>query len=133
MKTTLAKLLLAALAVTTTPLVTSAAADEISINVISAESGVIRSTKEAFLSLTVTEASQQAVAEFTARHVGDQVDIRVDGRSISKPVIREAMTHGPISFGLLSSEEEAKALADRLNSGTAKVEIEALSPQGHRE
>jgi hypothetical protein len=43
------------------------------------------------------------------------------------------MTHGPISFGLLSSEEEAKALADRLNSGTAKVEIEALSPQGHRE
>jgi preprotein translocase subunit SecD len=72
----------------------------------------------------LTDTSAVRFAELTARNVGKPLAIRVDGRVLSKPVVREPILggSGQISDGL--SAEEARDVANRLASGAAKLEFE---------
>jgi preprotein translocase subunit SecD len=73
----------------------------------------------------LAEASRKAFADFSASHVGEKIDLRIDGKSVMKTVIREPITGG-VGQITASSSGEARQLADRLASKAARFEVEAV-------
>jgi preprotein translocase subunit SecD len=73
----------------------------------------------------LAETGRKAFADFSARHVGQKIDMRVDGKSVMKPVIREPITGG-VGQITASNPDEARQLADRLASKGARLEVEAV-------
>jgi preprotein translocase subunit SecD len=78
------------------------------------------------ITFTLKDASRRAFAEFTAANIGRAVEIRVDGRVMMKPVIREPIVGGIGQVAGGFNAAEARTLADRLTSGAAKLEVEAV-------
>ena len=83
-------------------------------------------TGEPIVSFKMNAASARAFTDLTTKSVGKPMEFRVDGRVIMKPVIREPIlgVTGQISGSF--SVDEAKALAERLASGAAKLELEVV-------
>jgi preprotein translocase subunit SecD len=107
----------------------SVAGEVIFIDVVRAEAhpdSLSRLSTDSVVDLFMTEASKLAFAEFSARNVGKQLDIRVNGRTVMKPVIREPITGGRITIAGAFSAPEAKQLAENLVSASAKVEMEIM-------
>ena len=71
----------------------------------------------------MSEGSRKAFADFSARHVGEKIDIRIDGKSVMKTVIREPITGG-VGQIIAPNPDEARQLAARLSSKAAKLDIE---------
>ena len=46
------------------------------------------------VTIRLAEASRKAFADFSTRHVGEKIDVRIDGKSVMKTVIREPITGG---------------------------------------
>jgi len=63
----------------------------------------------------MSEASRKAFADFTAQHINEKMDIRVDGNSVSKVVIREPITGG-VGQILTASPDAARQLTERLKA-----------------
>jgi preprotein translocase subunit SecD len=106
--------------------VSTAAAEPLLIEVVRAEVGFDQRTRQPVVSFTMTDSSRRAFAELTRENVGRPMEIRVDGRVITKPVIREPIVGGSGQlFGGLSVDQ-AKDIAERLSTGTAKLEIEVV-------
>jgi preprotein translocase subunit SecD len=126
-KTGFVSLLLLALGLTTFPGVV-AAGEVISVDVVRAEAhpDSPRLSNDSVVDLFMTDASKLAFAEFSARNVGKQLDVRVNGRTVMKPVIREPITGGRITIAGAFSASDAKQLAENLMSGSAKVEMEIM-------
>jgi SecD/SecF fusion protein len=105
---------------------TAAAAEPLVIEIAGAQVAFDARTSEPIVSFRMTEASKQLFAGFTSRNVGRKAEIRVDGRALMAPVIREPILgdSGQISAGL--KLDEARDLANRLASGRAKLEVEAV-------
>ena len=121
-------LLLLALGLTIFPEVV-AAGEVISVDVVRAEAHpdpLSRLSTDSVVDLFMTEAPKLAFAEFSARNVGKQLDVRVNGRTVMKPVIREPITGGRITIAGAFSASDAKQLAEILMSGSAKVEMEIM-------
>jgi preprotein translocase subunit SecD len=75
----------------------------------------------------MTEASKRAFAEFTSRNIGHKMELRVDGKAVTAPVIREPILGGSGQISEKSmTVESAKAIAERLSTGKAKIEIEIV-------
>ena len=119
--------LLLALGLTTFPGVV-AAGEVISVDVVRAEAhpDSPRLSNDSVVDLFMTDASKLAFAEFSARNVGKQLDVRVNGRTVMKPVIREPITGGRITIAGAFSASDAKELAENLMSGSAKIEMEIM-------
>jgi preprotein translocase subunit SecD len=113
-----AKLLVASTAV--------AAAEPLVIEIADAQVAFETRTSEPIVSFRMTEASKQLFAEFTSRNVGRKAEIRVDGRALMAPVIREPILGGSGQIAAGLKLDEAKDLADRLASGRARMEVEAV-------
>ena len=125
-KTGFVSLLLLALGLTTFPGVV-AAGEVISVDVVRAEAhpDSPRLSNDSVVDLFMTDASKLAFAEFSARNVGKQLDVRVNGRTVMKPVIRDPIT-GRITIAGAFSASDAKQLAENMMSGSAKVEMEIM-------
>ena len=104
-----------------------AAAEPLSIEIARAQVGFDPRTNEPVISFRMSEASKRVFADFTTKNVGRKVEIRVDGRALMAPVIREPILGGMGQIAAGLKLDEAKALADRLSSGRAKMEIEAVA------
>jgi len=104
-----------------------AGAAPLALEVEQVEVGFDQRTNEPVISFRLTEASGRQFAAFTSANVGKKAALRVDGRTLVEPVIREPILGGAgqISAGL--KVEEARDLADRLSSGRAKMEVEAVA------
>jgi preprotein translocase subunit SecD len=102
-------------------------ADPLALRVTRAEVAYDQRTGEPVVTMVFDEASRRLFADFTARNVGKAMELRVDGRAVMKPVIREPITGGvgQIAGGL--TVQQAREMAERLASGTAKLEVEAAS------
>ena len=126
-KTGFVSLLLLALGLTTFPGIV-AAGEVISVDVVRAEAhpDSPRLSNDSVVDLFMTDASKLAFAEFSARNVGKQLDVRVNGRTVMKPVIREPITGGRITIAGAFNASDAKQLAENLMSGSAKVEMEIM-------
>jgi preprotein translocase subunit SecD len=104
----------------------SVAAESIAVQVTSAEVAFDRRTNEPLISFRMSEKSTQMFGELTSRNVGKKLAIRVDGRTISAPVIREPILGGSGQISGDLSREDAKAIADRLSSGKANLVFEIV-------
>ena len=81
-------------------------------------------TGEPLIAFRMTEASARLFAGLTLRNVGKVLTIRVDGRVVSKPVVREPILGGSGQILGGFSVEQARDIAARLASGKAKLEFE---------
>jgi preprotein translocase subunit SecD len=71
-------------------------------------------------------ASRDQLAEFTTTHLERTVELRIDGRVVMKPVIREPIVNGVINMHGTTHLGESRTLAEQLSSGTSRIEIEVV-------
>lgn len=96
-----------------------------------AETGYIRNettnTLEWVVSLEFQESGKEAFAEATGRLVDDYISIWMDDVCISYPRVNQAITDGSCQISGDFTDEEAKALADKINGGALPFELETKS------
>jgi preprotein translocase subunit SecD len=102
-----------------------AVAEPLTLEVTGAELGYDARNNQPLVTFRLSEASRKAFADFSAQHVGETVDMRIDGKSVMKVVIREPITGG-VGQITASSPDEARQLAKRLASRAARLDIEAV-------
>ncbi len=83
-------------------------------------------TGQSIIFIKVTEESKRLMAEMTQKNIGRATELRVDGRALMKPVIREPLLAGVFEITGGFNLNEAKDIAQRLSSGT-KIEVELVS------
>lgn len=86
-------------------------------------------TGQAQISLKLNDEGAKLFREITTRNVGKPVAIYLDGLPISIPVVQNAITDGSAVITGRFTPEEAKLLANRLNSGALPVPIKIISQQ----
>jgi preprotein translocase subunit SecD len=101
-----------------------AAAEPLTLEVTEASVTYDTRNNQPMVSFRLSESSRKAFADFTARHLGQKIDIRIDGKSVMKPVIREPITGGAGQI-TASSPDEARQLAEQLASKAARFDVEA--------
>src|SRR5689334_8108990 len=55
-------------------------------------------TSEPLVTIFLKPAAGQAFFEFTRKNVGRKVEVRIDGKSVTRPFIREPITGGVIQI-----------------------------------
>ena len=117
--------LLAALAAGLAP-ATLAQAEPVAIEVVAAQLSYMRGTNEPVVAFRMSPAAQRIFGELTAKNVGRKLAIRVDGRVISAPVIREPIVgdSGQIASGL--TVDQARDMAAKLATGRAQLEFDII-------
>jgi len=83
-------------------------------------------TKEPVVTFRLTDRSGRLFAEFTGNNIGRTIEIRIDGKAVMRPIIREPILGGSVQITGGFTLQDAKDLADRLNSGAARVEAEVV-------
>lgn len=101
-------------------------AEPLVIEVVSAEAAYDRRTSEPLVSFRMSETSARHFGELTAKNVGKKLAIRVDGQTLSAPVIREPILGGSGQISGSLTADQAKAIAERLSKGKAKLEFEIV-------
>jgi preprotein translocase subunit SecD len=105
-------------------LIGPAVAEPLTLDVTEATSEPDRSGNDrAVVTVRLAESSRQAFADFTKAHVGQTADVKIDGKSVIKPVIHEPITGAVISIAVLSIDE-GRQLAARLSSKAAKLDVD---------
>ena len=100
-----------------------ATAEPIVLEIESASARYDLRTSEPIVAFAMKPASQRLFADFTAKNVGRKTEIRVDGRLVGSPVIREPIVGGSGQISNKFTAEEARDIAARLSSGRSKLEI----------
>ncbi len=81
---------------------------------------------QAVVALEFNEEGGQKFADLTARNIGRQIAIVLDGDVLTAPVVQEAITGGRAQISGSRTVEEAEQLAILLRSGSLPVKIEIL-------
>lgn len=76
--------------------------------------------------MTFTDEASKIFADVTAANVGKQISIVYDGKVVSSPVVREAITGGQCSIDGMKDNTEAENLASTIRIGSLSVELEEL-------
>jgi preprotein translocase subunit SecD len=102
----------------------SAWADPITLRIARAEVAYDQRTGERIIGIVFHEASKQLFADLTARNLGKAMEMRVDGRTVLKSVVREPILGGSVQITSGFTMEQAREIAERLSAGAAKLEVE---------
>lgn len=86
----------------------------------------ITSGNQAVVGLEFNDEGGQKFADLTARNIGKQIAIVLDGDVLTAPVVQEAITGGRAQISGSRSIEEAERLAILLRSGSLPVKIEVM-------
>ena len=86
-------------------------------------------TKQPALKMELTAESKEAFGAFTDRHIGEQVDLKVDGQVVMSPVVREPIRGGEVWINGRFEKAELVAIAKRVEAADAKVEAEVHDAQ----
>ena len=73
--------------------------------------------------LVLGQKSRQALGAFSAAEAGHKVELRVDGRVVAAPVIREPLSTSIQISDAGWTDEAAAAIADGLAKPAAKIEL----------
>ena len=95
----------------------------IALNVVSARVDHDVRTGKQFLAIKLDEASRQTFSTFSTTYVGGKTELRVDGKVIAEPGIREPITAGSLQIYLGDESERANSLAEQVSKPGAKVEV----------
>ncbi|NVO13364.1 MAG: hypothetical protein HXX10_04940 [Rhodoplanes sp.] len=102
----------------------AAVAEPIWLEVSQAIYGTDQRSGQAVVNFILTTAGREVFARFTAENVGRRIDIRVDGRTMLRPVVREAV-NGGVGQIPVATVDEGRVLARRLGAEGARLEVEA--------
>lgn len=86
----------------------------------------ISQNNQAVVSLEFTSDGGKKFADITARNVGKQISIALDGEVLTSPVVQEAITGGHAQITGSRNIEDAEHLAILLRSGSLPVKLEIL-------
>ncbi len=84
-------------------------------------------TGEPYIEIVFNDEGARLFEELTAQNIGKPIAIFLDGAPISIPVVQDKITGGKAQITGRFAPEEAKLLAQRLNSGALPVPIELIS------
>ncbi len=99
-------------------------AEPLTLEVVDAEIAYDPRTSQPLVTFRMSEASRKAFAEFTGQHVGEKIDLRIDGNSVMNTVIREPITGG-VGQILATNKDGARKLTERLKA-KAPLAVEAI-------
>lgn len=80
----------------------------------------------AVVGLEFSDEGGKKFADLTARNIGKQIAIALDGQILTAPVVQEAIAGGRAQISGQRSVEEAENLAILLRSGSLPVKIEVM-------
>jgi preprotein translocase subunit SecD len=104
-------------------LIGPAVAEPLTLEVVEASVAYDTRNQQPIVAFRLAEASRKAFADFSALHVGEKVDLRIDGKSMMQTVIREPITGG-VDQIIAPNPDEARQLAARLSSKAARLDVE---------
>jgi preprotein translocase subunit SecD len=81
------------------------------------------------LKLDLTPESKDAFGAFTTKHIGELVDLRIDGKVVMSPVVRDPILGGQVMVTGNFERGELVAIAKRVEAADAKVEAEVRDQQ----
>lgn len=81
---------------------------------------------QAVVGLEFSDEGGKKFGELTARNIGKQIAIELDGEVLTAPVVQEAITGGRAQISGSRTVEEAEHLAILLRSGSLPVKIEVM-------
>lgn len=81
---------------------------------------------QAVVGLEFSDEGGKKFGELTARNIGKQIAIVLDGEVLTAPVVQEAITGGRAQISGSRTMEEAEHLAILLRSGSLPVKIEVM-------
>jgi len=119
-------MLLCVLAVAAIFQIAAVAAEPLLLDVAQAELAYDQRTGEPVASIRFTPDSARKFAQLTQQNVGHVIEMRVDGKVLSRPVIREPILQNSGQISGHFNVQEARDLAARLSAGT-QLEIEAMA------
>ena len=99
----------------------AAVTEPLTIELTIVEPGLDQRTKQPLISFKMTPQSTRLFAELTTKNVGRKMEVRIDGKTVMAPVIREPILGGS---GQVTSDwtlRETKDIADRLSAGKSIV------------
>jgi preprotein translocase subunit SecD len=105
----------------------AAAAEPLAIEVVDAQAGFDQRTSEPVISFKMSPDSQRSFAAFTQANVGHKVALRIDGKTVSEPAIREPILGGSGQISGHFTAEQARDIAAKLISGKSKLEMEIVN------
>ena len=86
----------------------------------------IAQNNQAVVSMEFTTEGGKKFGNITARNVGKQISIALDGEILTSPVVQEAITGGHAQITGSRNMEDAEHLAILLRSGSLPVKLEIL-------
>ena len=86
----------------------------------------IAQNNQAVVSMEFTTEGGKKFGNITARNVGKQISISLDGEILTSPVVQEAITGGHAQITGSRNMEDAEHLAILLRSGSLPVKLEIL-------
>jgi preprotein translocase subunit SecD len=108
------------------PISTVATAAPLALEVAGATASLDQRINEPIISIRLTAASGRSFGELTAANVGKAVEVRVDGKAVMKPIIREPILGGTLMISGGFTIAEARDIAGRLTAGRARIEVEVV-------
>ena len=97
------------------------------IQVQTAEVSADRHTNEPIVVITMAPRSGRMFEKLTFQHIGRRLLLRIDGKVVAEPIIKEAIKGGVVQISGSMTVKDAADLAERLSKGEAKVEVELVS------
>ena len=83
------------------------------------------------VSLEFNEEGKKRFADATARLIGQEISIYLDGMVISSPVVEEAIPNGEAVINRIDTHKEAMALASKIALGTLPYDLVPVDQNGN--
>lgn len=107
-------------------LVPSALAADISLAVETATASRDPFTALPTVEIVLTPEARKAFAKLTLEHIGDVIELRVDGELLTSPVVQTPIMDGVVVISGSLTEADASALADRLAEQASRITLTPL-------
>jgi preprotein translocase subunit SecD len=108
-------------------LVHPVSAELLALDVLRASAGFDYRAREPVVSIYLRPVSIKAFFDLTRANVGRNIELRMDGKTVTKTVIAEPIAGGVFQIDGDFSREQAREIARRLSAGTSKVEVEVIT------
>ena len=107
-----------------TALSPAAVAEPLAIEVVDAQPAFDQRIKQPVISIKMTPASAKLFAELTTKNLGRVLELRIDGKTVMSPVVREPILQGSVQISGGLTLQETKDVAGRIAAGKSKIEVE---------
>jgi hypothetical protein len=84
-------------------------------------------TNEPIVVINMSPRSGRMFQELTQNNIGRRLVLRIDGKIVAEPIIREPILGGVVQISGGFTVKDAAELAERLSRGEAKVEVELVA------